>query len=1175
VLTTDNEPSGENDNVRKDTFLSKPGPFALIILAILITSHFGTVALADNSEQKQLEFHRNQGAAHYENQDYDSALVEFELCTEIAMDSAADWVNLGLACYRTRDFDRAVGIMEKARKLNPQFPHISYTLGLIYKKLDLLEKSSEEFENVIALDPADAPSYYSLGVVYDKLEQDDKALDAFRATVRHHPDHPSAHYYLFKYAKEQGRKDEARREMKIFSRLQRSTSDRQRTEAFFEEGPYLKAIALAVQSFIPSSAEHRSSIKFLDITESSGLPHSRVLSTGSYEREIPSTEFDSAYFTRQILPNIGGAVCMADIDNDRDRDLYLVRCGTTTANTENMLFVNDGNGSFTDMTSASGAGNRGIGTGIAVGDYNNDGAFDLYVLNYGANILLRNRGDGTFEDVTAQAGVGHPGFGKKAAFFDYDHDGDLDLIVGNYCELILDVDHGRLNFPADFPSQQNILYRNNGDSTFTKMEDNLWAAGTPAKTVAIGFGDADDDEDTDLLIVNEDVPLSLLHNERGGKFTSGEPLSATEAYHGCWGDFDNDGDLDIILFCRDTVFAFENDSHGNFTETGLPSLSHYTIGTRTTAAELIDFDNDGLTDLLVGLEDGRLGLFANNSSFNFSLFSENLLDGKNVKSLIISLDAGDIDNDGDQDIAGAWSGGVPFLLENHGGESANWLEVKPVGERFSLQAIGSKIEIRAGRFYLRKDVTEWPVHIGLGTIDRVEVLRVSWTNGIIQNMMDVPIRQRYEVKEIVRTDASCPFLFTFDGEKFNYINDILGVSALGVPFDEGIYHIPDPDEYVKINGDLLAEFDGHYDLRLAAELKEIVYLDQVKLFVVDHPVEVDVYPNERFSEPPFIEPGIHTVKDKRHPIKANDQEGHNILPLIESQDLKYPSTISMTSYDGLARSHWIECDLGEFAHTDTIMFFLTGWIYWSSSSANVAISQNDQFQFEAVSLSVPDQNGDWVVIIDDIGLPNGKNSTIPVDLTGKFICDDYRIRLSTNMVVFWDEIFFTVNSLQETVKQYEVPLVSADLHYRGFSAMTKDSLGMEFFDYASVEKYGPWRQHSGSYTRYGRVDEFLGAIDDRYVIYGPGEEISLVFHAPGLSTLPEGWIRDYFFYAFGWIKDGDPNTVHSETVTPLPFRGMPGYPYDSSHSRVADKIAQNLADYLTRKAAMTVDCLNK
>lgn len=134
--------------------------------------------------------------------------------------------------------------------------------------------------------------------------------------------------------------------------------------------------------------------------------------------------------------------------------------------------------------------------------------------------------------------------------------------------------------------------------------------------------------------------------------------------------------------------------------------------------------------------------------------------------------------------------------------------------------------------------------------------------------------------------------------------------------------------------------------------------------------------------------------------------------------------------------------------------------------------------------------------------------------------------------------------------------------------MRQDSLGMEHFDYATVDRDGPWRQHTGRYTRYGDVAELLAEPDDRYVIYGPGEEVSFEFEAPPLTE--EGWQRDYFLYAFGWIKDGDPNTVHSTTVGPLPFIGMPGYPYDSSYSPRADKISQDLADWLTREQVHTV-----
>jgi tetratricopeptide (TPR) repeat protein len=932
-------------------------------LGLFLTVQIGIDAFAENPAQNNLEFHRNQGAAHYENQDYKHALTEFEKCIEISVDDVVDWVNLGLACYRTRDYDRAVQTLEKARRFDPKYLHFSYTLGLIYKRLDMLEQSAKEFELVIKSDPADASTYYSLGVVYDKLELEDKALSAFRATVRHNPEHPSAHYYLFKYAKQQGRKDESKREMKIFSRLQRSTSDRQRTEAFYEEGPYLKAVTIPVRSFAPSSETQRNSISFRDITKASNLTHIDEVPDQQFDNLITASDLNATYISKNILPGVGGAVGFVDVDNDGDRDIYLVRCAETPDKSGNKLYINDGTGRFANKTTNSASGNNGMGMSIAVGDYDNDGTPDLYVLNYGANVLLQNRGDGTFKDVTESTGAGHLGFGKAAAFFDYDHDGDLDLLVANYCDVSVSTDQDTLTFPEDFPGEQNRLYRNNGDSTFTAVPDSLRAAGEPARTVAISFGDCDDDDDTDLLIMNEDIPLKVRHNMRAAGFELGNSINTSAVQQGDWHDFDNDGDLDIILICSDASFIYDNDGKGEFTKRKLPSLSDYTENSRTTALELIDFDNDGLTDILAAREDGRLGLFANNGSFDFVPFSEDLPAPGNIKSIIVSLDAGDIDNDGDQDIVGAWSGGIPFLLENRGGESANWLEVEPIGERFSLQAIGAKLEIRSGHYYQRKDVTEWPVHIGLGEVDRIDVLRASWTNGIIQNMTSVPIRQHYQVKEIVRTDASCPFLFAFDGEKYNYINDILGVSALGVPFDVGVYHIPDPDEYVKIEGNLLTDIDGLYQLRLAAELKEIAYVDQLMLIVVDHPANIDVYPNERFSEPPFIEPGIHIVANKFHPETAIDHNGMDILYLIEQQDMRYPSSIAMTSYDGLAERHWIEFDLGELTSSDSIMLYLTGWIYWSSSSANVVISQNDQFNFEAVSLSVPDENGNWVVII--------------------------------------------------------------------------------------------------------------------------------------------------------------------------------------------------------------------
>ena len=169
-----------------------------------------------------------------------------------------------------------------------------------------------------------------------------------------------------------------------------------------------------------------------------------------------------------------------------------------------------------------------------------------------------------------------------------------------------------------------------------------------------------------------------------------------------------------------------------------------------------------------------------------------------------------------------------------------------------------------------------------------------------------------------------------------------------------------------------------------------------------------------------------------------------------------------------------------------------------------------------------------------------------MDLTGRFLCNDYRVRLSTTMRVYFDRVFVSTHDEAARCRMIELPVAEADLHYRGFSRMTRDDFGFERFDYADVSPTGSWNPPRGRFTRYGEVTELLHRVDDRYVIFGPGDELTLRFDAAPLPDLPSGWTRDFIFYADGWVKDGDLNTKFSETVTPLPFHGMSGYPYSAS-----------------------------
>lgn len=1031
-------------------------------------------------ESAALDRHRLLGTAHYENRDFELAIDEFRAALAIHDREAGDWANLGLALCREELYQEAETALERARRMRPDLPQAGYGLGLVYLATGRPAEAQAAFERILVKDPTDAASYYHLGSLHRQAGRAEEAHRAFEAVARHDPDNAAAHYQLFTAAREAGRMEEAGRELAAFNRLRGDEAVLPVSEGKVETGRYAQPVSVPRASFTPWPESARAGITFHEASAGQGLAG---LS--------------------------GRAAKLADLDGDGDLDLL----AAGTASGACVALLNGGSGRFAEPSELAGPSPDPNGiVALAVGDWNNDALPDLFLQNGARASFLLNEGGGRFR---AAAGLSPaPAAGGAALFFDLDHDGDLDLFAGGG------------------------LYRNLGDSTFAALPDSAWGEAPHGAALAVALGDADDDDDTDIAVAWESGPASVFLNERRGRFRELEAATLPAARALALGDVDNDGALDLVL-AGDRIVTFSPLNRGPLSagrDAAVPADPTFLAGRAATALQLLDFDNDGLLDLLVGASDGELALLANHGAGAFRRFGANLLPAGGP---VLSLDAGDVDGDGDLDILTA-RGASLHLVVNEGGEGkAGWLAVEPAGVRVSRQAIGARVELRCGASYQRRDVVGWPVHFGLGQAPLVDVLRITWTNGIVQNEVALAPRQRVRVEEIVRADASCPFLFTFDGAAFRFVNDILGVAAMGVPFGESVYHVPDPDEYVRIRGNQLRPTDGRYLVRLPEELKEITYLDEVRLIAVDHPADTAVFPNERFSEPPFVEPGVHTARRKLHARRAWDHRGREVSDLLAAEDGRYPADFTPTGYDGLVEPHALVLDLGSFPASSRVRLHLTGWIYWSSSSVNVAVSQNQAVEFEAVSLAVADGRGGWTQVSADIGLPNGKNTTITVDLTGRFPAADHRVRLSTNMVLYWDEIFFTLDEEPARVAQTPLPLLEAALHYRGFSALERDASGRETFDYASVERHGPWKQVPGWYTRYGDVRGLLEETDDRYVVYGAGEEVALVFDANAALPPRAGWTRDFFFYAFGWLKDSDPNTAFSQTVGPLPFRGMP------------------------------------
>ena len=253
---------------------------------------------------------------------------------------------------------------------------------------------------------------------------------------------------------------------------------------------------------------------------------------------------------------------------------------------------------------------------------------------------------------------------------------------------------------------------------------------------------------------------------------------------------------------------------------------------------------------------------------------------------------------------------------------------------------------------------------------------------------------------------------------------------------------------------------------------------------------------------------------------------------------------------GVVSPHAIIVDLGDVPDGEPVTLFLTGWIFPTDTSINVSLFQNLQINPAFPYLQVRNSMGEWETVIDIIGLPAGKNKTIAIDLTGKFLSDDRRVKIATDMQIYWDAAFFSVGEDSDVpIRVTELSADRADLHYRGFSKMYRPTPhAPHLFDYDEVETTGQWRDLQGYYTRFGDVTPLLQDVDDMYVIMNAGDEMTVEFDADKLPPLQDGWERSFILYSDGWDKDGDINTLHSQTVEPLPFHGMSAYPYPDNES---------------------------
>jgi hypothetical protein len=518
-----------------------------------------------------------------------------------------------------------------------------------------------------------------------------------------------------------------------------------------------------------------------------------------------------------------------------------------------------------------------------------------------------------------------------------------------------------------------------------------------------------------------------------------------------------------------------------------------------------------------------------------------------------ALAVADLDLDGDADVLVA-SAESTRLWVNQGGNTHNSFAVDLEGRVSSKGAVGAKVALRAGSLKQKIEtsaavpmVAPGDVVFGLGSRTAPDTVRVIWVSGIVQTETAFPeaeteaTRTATHLLELDRKPSSCPYLYAWDGERFVFVTDFLGAGEMGYWVAPGVRSHPDPVEYVRVAPEQLRARDGRYELRVTNELEEVLYLDQARLLVVEHPVDVEVYPDEGMTGTPKAF-RLFAVRDPRVPGVV-DAAGADATEPARTVDQRFVEGFPLHRIRGYAGEHALTLDLSEVPATHRVLL-LTGWTDYAFSSDNLAASQME-LGLIPPRLEVETTPGRWDLAVADVGIPVGRPQTVIVDLAPLALGPTARVRLLTNMRVYWDRIAVGEAVPDLVGEPLTLEPVVARLSERGFSAESfVDGKGPLSFEYARVGWASPWKVMPGRYTREGDVRELLETTDDLFVVSKPGDAIALSFEA--LPPARAGRERTFLLLGDGFSKEMDINSSSPDIVLPLPYHGMASYPYPES-----------------------------
>ena len=601
---------------------------------------------------------------------------------------------------------------------------------------------------------------------------------------------------------------------------------------------------------------------------------------------------------------------------------------------------------------------------------------------------------------------------SKVVAGDLNQDGDLDL-----------------GLIADGEAQ---YWNNNSNFEFERID--FLGDRPDARAVDLLVVDWDRDIDQDLVVLHDDGTLGYFEGLRHGDFRWREfeqAVTMANPRSFVLQDVDRNGAWDLTVTGEGGVALLR---------TRVPELGDVQFLdpiqiTGDGDADPIDWDLnlDGFRDV-VCLQSGRVVVYSG-ANGAFSPPTELSTGDAEVTSLAV----GDIDADGDADFVTTDGDGI-VVHRNTSPNDLNWMEVGVIaeiykgesqGSRINHYGVGTFIELRSGADYqLQLVQSPGAVRFGLGKNAKSDAVRIVWPNGIPINILDPASRQL--VWERQTLGSSCPYLYAWNGEEFDFVTDLLWASPIGMTDHFGEI-VPDrPWEYLKISGGQLKPRDGEYQLQVTEELWEAAYFDKIELIAVDHPIETHIFTNEKVGPPEIANHRIYSVQKKRHPVSAVNHAGRSILNEISQHDEVYAKSYEQKIMQGYTDDTFVEFDFGLTEKPEHLTLYLTGWMYPTDVNINRALFENKQLPGpKPPSILVPNDQGEFAEAIGYCGFPGGKTKTIAIDVSKIFLTEDYRIRLATSMELYWDEIFVSNRLTRDATDDAELGLVGCGPTFPG------------------------------------------------------------------------------------------------------------------------------------------------